>query len=94
MKITANLPKTKHTKRSECALCSLTPGESAVIQTLSCPADMKQRLTDLGFIVGTRVTLLRRAFLGDPCAYYVRGSIIALRDKDAAAIACGAQEAE
>lgn len=54
---------------------------------------MKQRLTDLGFIAGTKVTLLRRAFLGDPCAYYIRGNIIALRDEDASAITCGTQEA-
>ncbi len=90
MKITANPPKSRPAART---LCALSPGESAVIRTLSAPADMKQRLTDLGFIAGTKVTLLRRAFLGDPCAYYIRGNIIALRDEDASAITCGTQEA-
>jgi len=43
----------------------------------------RRRFLDLGFSIGTNVT---RSFLspaGDPVAYIVRGTVIALRNEDA-----------
>ena len=37
------------------------------------------RLGDLGFVTGARIELLRRAPLGDPAVYRVRGYDICLR---------------
>jgi Fe2+ transport system protein FeoA len=44
------------------------------------------RLEDLGFLVGTSVRVDRRAALGDPTIYELRGTRIALRKADAALI--------
>ncbi len=45
-----------------------------------------RRLEDLGFVVGTRVRVERRAPLGDPTVYELRGTRIALRSDGAALV--------
>ena len=40
----------------------------------------------LGLIPGTRVTCQGRSPAGDPAAYLVRGTVVALRARDAAAV--------
>ena len=47
---------------------------------------MRRRLLDLGLIPGTRVTCQGRSPAGDPAAYLVRGTVVALRARDAAAV--------
>jgi len=42
---------------------------------------------DLGIVVGTRVTFERRGLTGGLSAYRVRGTLIALREEQAAMIA-------
>lgn len=46
----------------------------------------KRRLIDLGFIPGSKIEVLRKSPAGDPTAYYVRGTIIALRNNEASHI--------
>lgn len=58
----------------------------AYIDTLNISGDLRRRLLDLGFTPGSIVTPLFRSPLGDPTAYAVMGSIIALRSSDAEAI--------
>ena len=53
-----------------------------VISLVSLDKD-RRRMLDLGFILGTKVKALFRSPLGDPTAYLVRGTIIAIRDADA-----------
>ena len=48
---------------------------------------------DLGFTPGAGVTCLFAAPSGDPRAYMVRGSVIALRRADAALVGLGARGA-
>lgn len=67
-----------------CKLCNLRPGESAVVHTVSDPAHpLADRLRDLGLTAGSAVTCTMQSPLGDPCAYLVRGAVIALRRRDA-----------
>ncbi len=47
---------------------------------------LAQRLTDLGFWQGTEVQLVRRAPLGDPIEYRLRGYRLALRRREAARV--------
>ena len=47
----------------------------------SCPEG--ERLLDLGFIPGTPVEILKRAPLGDPVVYGLRGYHICLRASEA-----------
>jgi len=60
-------------------LCDLKRGEIGVIASFSPTTKNKQRLSDLGFIVGRKVVCMFGSPLGDPTAYLVRGTLIALR---------------
>jgi Fe2+ transport system protein FeoA len=47
---------------------------------------MRHRLLDLGFTPGARVRPDLTTFAGDPRAYYVRGTTIALRREQSARV--------
>lgn len=64
-------------------LNALSVGERMTVTAVEGDAYMKQRLEDLGFCPDTEVQCLYRAPLGDPTAYMIRGTVIALRSKDA-----------
>lgn len=53
------------------------------IDKLNVDGEMRRRLLDLGFSGGSSVIPLFKSPLGDPTAYFVMGSIIALRHEDA-----------
>ncbi len=64
-------------------LSALPEGESAYVTQVNAGPAMDRRLTDLGLVRGTRVTCVLRSPAGDPCAYLIRGALIALRRSDA-----------
>ena len=68
-------------------LSALSEGESAYVTDISAGPAMERRLTDLGLVRGTRVTCVLRSPAGDPCAYLIRGALIALRRADAEGVA-------
>ena len=68
-------------------LSALPEGESAYVTDVSAAPAMERRLADLGLVRGTRVTCMLRSPAGDPCAYLIRGALIALRRADADGIA-------
>ena len=70
----------------ESTLSSLGRDGTAVISALNTGGAMRRRLMDLGFIPGARVTALFRGLSGGPTAYLVCGTVIALRECDAATI--------
>ena len=61
----------------------LSPGQWATIADLAFSDRKQRRLLDLGFVPGAAVTALQAAPWGDPVAYAVCGSVIALRRADA-----------
>lgn len=69
------------TKTSSAA--GLSPGGVAIVRELSAQGALRRRLQDLGFVPGAMVECLGQSPLGDPCAYRVRGTVIALRSSDA-----------
>lgn len=71
------------------ALClsALREGESAYVTEVNAGPAMDRRLMDLGLVRGTRVTCVLRSPAGDPCAYLIRGALIALRRADADGVA-------
>lgn len=75
-------------------LSALQEGESAYVTQVSAGPAMDQRLTDLGLVRGTRVTCVLRSPAGDPCAYLIRGALIALRRSDAAGVVLERQAQE
>ena len=64
----------------------LSPGEWAVIKELKNKGDMRRRLNDLGFAEKSEVCCTLTAPLGDPKAYYIKGTVIALREDDSSLI--------
>jgi len=79
----------------ETYLSSLKPGERTRVTGLSpgCRGAERRRLLDLGFVPGTVVEVDMISPAGDPTAYRVRGSVVALRREQAGLICVGAREA-
>lgn len=71
---------TKHTLRS------LSAGESAFVGELLTKGALRRRLMDIGLTEGAHVTCLNSAPSGDPCAYLIRGAVIAIRARDASEV--------
>ncbi len=70
----------------EKTLLALPEGVRARVGALDIPGEGKRRLMDLGFTPGTPVECLFSAPSGDPRAYLVRGTVIALRDSESGAV--------
>ena len=68
-------------------LSRLPLGKTARVLSLSPAEPLKGRLLDLGFVPGSEVRPLFEAPLGDPRAYLVCDTVIALRQRDAATVA-------
>jgi len=64
-------------------LSSLAVGCSATVLAVDTSTQHGRRLLDLGFVPETEVRVVRRAPLGDPIAFYLRGGQICLRHTDA-----------
>lgn len=64
-------------------LSELHIGASAIVKTVTTDESMKRRLWDLGFTKGTKVTAVQKSPGGDPIAYRIRGTIFAIRNKEA-----------
>ena len=71
------------------ALADLAPGMTALVEQVDASSPMGRRLLDLGFVPGTRVKVLRRAPLGDPVVYELRGTQLCLRRSETLRIRVG-----
>ena len=69
-----------------CTLDDLEMGEEGQIKEINCNNSIKRRMMDLGIIKGTTITPILKSPAGNPKAYEVRGSIIAIRSEDAKSI--------
>jgi DtxR family transcriptional regulator, Mn-dependent transcriptional regulator len=72
-------------------LSDLELGEEAKVISLSvaCRGAERRRLLDLGFVPGTPIEVEMISPAGDPIAYRVRGTVIALRQEQAGVIRIG-----
>lgn len=64
-------------------LAELAIGDIGVVQKITATGILKQRLLDLGLIPGTKVRACYKNPAGNPIAYNIRGTIIALREESA-----------
>ena len=64
-------------------LNKLPLNSSGEIISLDFTGNLRRRFLDLGFTVGSKVYSAFRSHAGDPVAYIVRGTVIALRNADA-----------
>ena len=67
-------------------LSDMKKGERSVIKEIKIEGTLRQRLMDIGFIEGTEVTCVRISPFGDPKAFLIRGTVIALRNEDSSLI--------
>ncbi|GAB1475228.1 FeoA family protein [Bacillota bacterium] len=58
-------------------------GQKGVVTEIDAPESEKRRFRALGLISGTTVQSLHKSPSGDPTAYFIRGTVIALRNTDA-----------
>lgn len=67
-------------------LNSLDIGEKSKVVELTSDGLIRRRLLDLGLIKDTIVESVQKSPLGDPVAYLIRGTVIALRSEVAAMV--------
>ncbi|MBC8538521.1 ferrous iron transport protein A [Christensenellaceae bacterium NSJ-63] len=61
-------------------------GQTARVESLHADGAVRRRLLDIGLTRGTRATCLYAAPSGDPKAFLIRGTVIALRSEDSARV--------
>ncbi|HWQ43567.1 MAG TPA: FeoA family protein [Desulfosporosinus sp.] len=64
-------------------LSTLKLGEKSNVIHLDVKGLLRRRILDLGIVPGTVLTCIGKAPAGDPIAYLVRNTVIALRSEDA-----------
>lgn len=64
----------------------LAPGNAGIVRRLLFQGSERRRMLDLGLICDTIVKALRKSPSGDPVAYEIRRTVIALRSEEAAKI--------
>jgi len=64
-------------------LNQLPLNKSGKINKIECGEGIKRRLLDMGLVKGTEITPILISPSGDPRAFLVRGTIIAIREEDA-----------
>ncbi|HEY8562174.1 MAG TPA: FeoA family protein [Pyrinomonadaceae bacterium] len=70
-------------KKKTMTLDKLERGRSATIVQIFSENAERRRLFDLGILPGTRIESVMASPLGDPVAYRVRNSVVALRREQA-----------
>ncbi|WP_054950299.1 FeoA family protein [Numidum massiliense] len=74
------------TKANKFPLNDAQVGDRVRIVNVAIEGTMRRRLLDLGFIPGAIVEVLQKSPLGDPIAYYVSHTTIALRQEESSQI--------
>ena len=67
-------------------LSECKPGDEVLIKSLSLEGTMRRRLLDLGFVRGSELKVIQRSPLGDPMAFRVSDTTIALRKEESSKI--------
>lgn len=63
-------------------LNDIGPGHRAHVKELTSTGSIRRRLLDIGLVEDTEVECLGSSPMGDPCAYLIRGAVIAIRSED------------
>ena len=64
-------------------LDTLPLNHTGKVENINCTSSVKRRLLDLGIVNGTKITPILKSPSGDPTAFFIRGSTIAIRKEDA-----------
>jgi len=63
-------------------LSELKPGERGVISRITGDREIRRRLLDMGLTRGTEIIVVRRAPLGDPVEFLLKGYNLSLRKRE------------
>ena len=66
----------------EMNLSELPLNAVGIIDNLNCKENIRRRMLDLGLTKGTKITPIFKSPSGDPTAYEIRKTLIALRKED------------
>lgn len=69
-------------KKQEKTLDELPLNVKGSIKKLNCMGNIRRRLLDLGFVEGASITPVLISPSGDPRAFSIRGTLIAIRKED------------
>src|SRR5674476_207066 len=64
-------------------LYDLTEGEEGIILKIKGRGQFRQRISEMGFVVGKNVSVVKKAPLRDPIEYKIMGYHISLRNSEA-----------
>lgn len=67
-------------------LSDLQIGCYAIIKEITSTGSIRRRLQDMGFVEGTKVECVLKSPFGDPIAYEIKGTLIALRNEDSSCV--------
>lgn len=70
-------------KHETCTLDSLQVGSQSQVISVSGDKELRRRLLEMGFCNGATVEVIRKAPLGDPVEYKIRGYRLSLRHEQA-----------
>ncbi len=63
------------------SLSELMINEKGIVKKIMIEGSIRRRLLDLGLIENTEVLVLQKSPFGDPIAYLIRGTVIAIRSE-------------
>lgn len=72
--------------RTTLTLTDLPEGSSGTIRDIDASSPTSQRLLDMGFVPGTPIKALKRAPMGDPTTFQIRGYQVGLRKTESVLI--------
>ncbi len=67
-------------------LYELPLNKTGIVDKLNCNGNIRRRLLDLGLVQGTPIIPILKSPSGDPTAFEIRKTIIALRKEDSCLI--------
>ena len=70
----------------EIPLSDMNKNDLCIIKRLETKSEIRRRLMDLGFVEGTKIRCVGISPFGDPKAFLIRGTVIALRKEDSSAV--------
>ncbi len=63
-------------------LSKVPMGKSVIIEAINCRKSLMKRIYDMGMTEGSKITPVFSSPFGNPVAYDVKNTLIALRKKD------------
>ncbi|OFV67877.1 MAG: Ferrous iron transporter, FeoA subunit domain protein [Candidatus Syntrophoarchaeum caldarius] len=67
-------------------LSDMQPGEKGRVLSVSGDNTVQRRIRDMGIVRGTEIEVVRRAPLGDPVEFRLKGYNLSLRKEEAACV--------